>query len=150
MKPFGIAVVTTALALALGGCKEDGPPAPQYTEEGDPCHTDFGKRCVDDGQVFHCVERAWTVSSCGELCVARGPAFVGGACVVGEYVEDCECALADPEGCMPGELRCTDSETIGECDDSQQWVEYACAELCEEGQPSLGCSEEPTACVCGL
>lgn len=149
--------IVVGLVLVAGGCDEER--APRLFEAGDPCHTNLLAECRGEGQLAHCVDRRWVVSSCAADCRALGAAVVDGACAESpDKIDRCECVVADPEGCTPGQLACEGDGSLRECDSTQQWITHSCEDLCEPIGVSLGCrdAEEgiaenvtPAACLCG-
>ncbi len=141
------------LSVVVSGC-DDGQ-APRLFEQGDPCNTNLLAECRGPGQLAHCVDRRWAVSSCAEDCRAQGEAVVDGTCVESpDGIDRCECTLADPQGCTPAQVACEGDDALRECDATQQWSTHTCQVLCEPVGVSLGCRQAvpdgaAAACLCG-
>lgn len=136
------------VVLLLGSCmetEESGPPMFQH-EIGDPCGS-ATESCIDEHTVQRCVDNIWAALDCDDVCVNLGPAYVSGACVD----EVCECVLADPNACTPGDTVCMDPAAVSLCSESQTWEVSDCQAKCQEsGLTSVGCveGEETAACWC--
>ncbi len=131
-----LAAAVIGLICVTVGCSEaQEEPPPPLLELGDPCRTTL-RYCIDEQTVQLCEDDVWTVKTCDEACAELGPAYVADACVD----DDCSCALADPDGCVPGQTSCTADNSVSVCSDAQSWESVACDELCaESGLLSRGC-----------
>lgn len=132
--------------LLLFGCSEEPP---RLIDLGDPCRS-AGHVCVDDEMVEVCEDNVWALSSCEVVCSELGPAWIPDGCEV-----QCECVLADPDGCTPGETLCVDESTVRTCSDTQAWQDATCQDVCAaEALNSAGCRMgdemwmKPDACWC--
>lgn len=114
-------------------CAEEARP---LDEPGDPCRS-AGHICVGDDMALVCEDKVWELASCEEICAERGPAWIPNGC---ELELHCECVLADPDGCTPGEAMCADESIVRTCSEAQEWEDAACDVLCAaEGLNSAGC-----------
>lgn len=129
------------LFLWVAACADVTPTV--LDQAGDPCRLHISHHtCVDDDSALRCEASIWTVTSCESICTELGPAYVAEGCE-----EQCVCVLADPSGCVPGELTCMDEVSIGLCSPTQTWEVSACDDLCAASQlESLGCLD--AACWC--
>ncbi len=153
------AIVISSLAWATFGCAaQDADPPTPLLEAGDPCRNDLYNECADDQRLQRCVDQVWTIDHCDDVCGELGPAYLGDGCA--DY--ECECVLADPEGCVPGTTACVDEASLDTCSDSQEWQTASCADVCgaqallpvgcmvgEDGLASCWCSSEGTPCEAG-
>lgn len=117
-------------------------------------------RCVDDWTVETCEEGYPEVQSCHDWCVEQyGWEYTSERCDASS--EDfCNCVYGMVDGgmveCTPGDIFCSDEETIATCDESRGGYSYVncdehCVELFGEGTASEGCDEtntdNPCSCV---
>ena len=149
MRRLELAVLAAVAAALVSGCVEfehRGPPTPNH-EIGDPCGA-ASDSCIDERTVQRCVNGVWTALDCDDVCTSSGPAYPTGVCVE----ETCECALADPNACIPGDTTCEGPSALSTCSDSQTWEITDCDEICQEsGLTAVGCVEgfdEASACWC--
>ncbi len=145
-----IAAPIVLLALATLACEDVIPPKLYNT--GDPCRTnrDF---CIDDEITHVCEDNIWTEQSCDSVCAALGPSYLADGCE-----QRCNCVLADPDACVPGETECVDDQTLGLCSELQTLETTSCAQICAAtGREPVGCmampsdnpyEDEPAACWC--
>lgn len=138
--------IGTILVIGCADLEQQGPPTPHH-ELGDPCGS-ATESCIDDNTVQRCVNNVWSAVDCDEACTSLGPAYIAGVCVE----ETCDCILADPTACTPGDTTCEGASAVGVCSDSQTWELAECDERCQDsGLTSLGCVEsedESAACWC--
>lgn len=142
------ASILGALACYLLACSDAEEPT-LLLNAGDFCHTNH-RSCASDTSLRVCEERVWVQIECSQICSQRGPAWIAAGCE-----GECQCVLADPDGCTPGQASCIDADTVQSCSDEQVQVETDCGERCAElGLESLACrADELTqtaACWCSI
>lgn len=124
------------LTLLLSSACGDVEPV-SLNDIGDPCRSDYSF-CVDPSSVQRCEDGIWAVASCEAVCGELGMAYVSAGCD-----ETCDCVLADPEGCAPGDTVCASATEVSVCDDAQLWSNFDCGSVCAgSGFASLGCVAE--------
>lgn len=100
-----------ALACALAACRSPEFP-PYLDQEGDPCRSSQ-KFCADDETARVCVDGAWAIRSCDELCADVGPKMLSEGCVT-TPIEDCVCT-PEPGACVPGSTLCESDTQLSYC-----------------------------------